>query len=292
MLYSVQEHDKWEIIPFLKGQGGSGKSTLINDCVGKIYPPTHIGSLSNNVQTTFALAKLFLGNKFIYVAPEIKADWRLEQAEFQSMATGELMSINLKNQTAADFQWKVPGILGGNEVPGWVDNSGSIARRVAIFDFAKAVPKHKTDTRLAQKIQDEMAAILMKCTRAYHEAVAKVGQDSVWQHLPKYFEERQTELRVACNSLEHFIQNAPDLKKGEGQFMPLEEFWREYREHCKATLLQPKSFVLDNYRDTFCRHGIVLMPKEMRAWHGTCLDCVWIQGADLVRQDPYADNTF
>ena len=292
LLQSLQAHDKWEIIPFLKGMGGSGKSTIINDVVGMMYGPTHIGILSNNVQACFALAKVYRDNKFIFVAPEIKADWRLEQADFQSMVTGEMMSINIKNETAAEVKWNVPGILGGNEVPMWVDNSGSIARRVAIFDFARAVPKDKTDTRLAHKLKDEMAAILMKCTRAYHEAVVKVGHDSVWHHLPQYFEDRQTELRNACNSLEHFIAGTPDLKKGEDQFMPLEEFWKQYREHCKAALLQPKALVIDNYRDTFCRHGFTVTSKALRTWHGTNLECVWIQGADLVGQEPTVDVVF
>lgn len=293
LLHNVKDHDNWQIIPFLKGIGGSGKSTLINDCVGMFYGPTYIGILSNNVQPAFALAKVYVDNKLIFCAPEIKSDWRLEQAEFQSMVTGELMTINIKNQTAADVQWKVPGILGGNEVPGWVDNSGSIARRVAIFDFAKAVPKDKTDTRLKEKLKGEMGAILMKCTRAYQEAVAKVGQDNVWNHLPQYFEERQTELRIACNSLEHFIAGTPDLKKGAGQFMPLDEFWREYREHCKTALLQTKSLVIDNYRDTFCRHGFQVTGKQLRTWHGTCMECVWIEGADMVRPEPYdAEDDF
>lgn len=290
--HDVKAHDNWQIIPFLKGVGGSGKSTIINDCAGKIYGPTHVGILSNNVQAAFALARVYLDGKFLFCAPEIKADWRLEQAEFQSMVTGELMTVNIKNQTAAEVQWKVPGILGGNEVPGWVDNSGSIARRVAIFDFAKAVPKDQTDTRLSDKLKAEMGAILMKCTRAYQEVVAKVGQDNVWNHLPKYFEDRQTELRIACNSLEHFIGCTSDLKKGADQFMRLEDFWREYREHCKGALLPTKSLVLDNYRETFCRHGFRVTGKRTRTWHGACLDCVWIEGVDLVRQEPYAGGDF
>jgi hypothetical protein len=285
MVYEVGQHDNWQVIPFLKGKGGCGKSTIINEVVGRFYHATHTGILSNNVQAQFALASIYTCKKLLFCAPEIKADWKLEQAEFQSMVSGELLGVNIKHQEAAEVKWRVPGILGGNEVPGWIDNSGSIARRVMIFDFVKAVPKDKCDTRLSQKLAGEMAAILMKCTRAYHEAVARVGDDNIWNHLPKYFEDKQTELRISCNSLEHFLVNDPRLQRGEGMYTSRDAFLEAYKQHCRSAQLQVKPFISDNYRDTFDRYGLSVSRPEQRMYPkgaGTVYKTAWVLGIDVV----------
>ena len=43
--------------------------------------------LSNNIERGFGLSGLV--DKFMFIGPEIKADLKLEQAEFQSIITGE-----------------------------------------------------------------------------------------------------------------------------------------------------------------------------------------------------------
>ena len=83
-----------------------------------------IKTLSNNVEKKFGLSSIH--DALMFIAPEIKGDLQLEQAEFQSIVSGEEVSIAVKCETAKNFVWKVPGILGGNEVPQWKDKSGSI----------------------------------------------------------------------------------------------------------------------------------------------------------------------
>jgi phage/plasmid-associated DNA primase len=77
--------------------------------------------------------------------------------------------VAAKFKTAQTVEWKVPGALAGNEVPSWVDNSGSINRRIVLFEFPKRV--HDGDMELGRKIDREMPAILRKCNKAYLEAV-------------------------------------------------------------------------------------------------------------------------
>ena len=79
----------------------------------------------------------------MFVAPEIKADLALEQAEFQSIVSGESVSVAVKNKTAASMVWTVPGVLAGNEVPNWKDNSGSVLRRILAWNFTKQAMNNK-----------------------------------------------------------------------------------------------------------------------------------------------------
>lgn len=55
-------------------------------------------------------------DKYLFVAPEIKSDLQVEQAEFQSMVSGEDIQVNTKYAKARSCVWTVPGVLAGNEV--------------------------------------------------------------------------------------------------------------------------------------------------------------------------------
>ena len=48
----------------------------------------------------------------MFIAPEIKGDFCLEQAEFQSMVSGEDVSVAIKGKTAKSIEWTCPGVLG------------------------------------------------------------------------------------------------------------------------------------------------------------------------------------
>lgn len=221
MLYDLNEHDDWQVIPFLKGVGGTGKSTLINEVCGQFYPKHDIGILSNNIERKFGLSALV--GKLMFLAPEVKEDLQLEQAEFQSIVVGEDVQIATKHETGRSIGWTIPGMLAGNEMPGWVDNSGSIARRVVIFFFGNAVPATQGDTELKRKLKAELPMSLQKCNRAYIEAVSEVGSNNIWLHLPKYFKQQQDNLRAETNSLEHFMVNGV-CTYGEDEYIPREEF--------------------------------------------------------------------
>jgi len=51
----------------------------------------------------------------MFIAPEVKGDLQLEQAEFQSVVSGEDVSFAVKHEKAKSFEWKTLGVLGGND---------------------------------------------------------------------------------------------------------------------------------------------------------------------------------
>ena len=108
-----------QVIPYLKGQASSGKSTILLRVCRTLYDKADVGVLSNNIEKKFGIGAF--SEKFLFVAPEIKADLQMEQAEFQSMVSGEDMSICVKYQTAHTAEWKVPGIMAGERwTPSWI----------------------------------------------------------------------------------------------------------------------------------------------------------------------------
>ena len=142
---------------------------------------------------------------FMFISPEIKGDLSLEQAEFQSLVSGEDVSVARKNETALSLQWKTPGILGGNEVPNWKDNSGSILRRLATLNFSRQIAPDVADPNLEHKLEKEMPAIMCKCLRAYLEYAQKYSGKDIWNILPKYFKNIQNQVATVTNPLQHFL---------------------------------------------------------------------------------------
>jgi hypothetical protein len=68
MCFDVGDIDRWQIIPFLKGIAGSGKSTLITKVFKKFYESDDVRTLSNNVERKFGLSSIYDG--FMFIAPE------------------------------------------------------------------------------------------------------------------------------------------------------------------------------------------------------------------------------
>lgn len=221
--------------------------------------------------------------KYVFVAPEIKSDLQMEQAEFQSMVSGEDMSVCVKYQMAHTKEWRVPGIMAGNEVPGWVDNSGSITRRIVLFEFVKRVDNGDMD--LGKKLESEMAALLKKCNKAYLWAVKNYARDNVWKHLPTYFHSTREELSENTNVLEHFLKSS-QVKFGAENYMPWNDFLSAFQNHVRAhNFRHTGNFTKDFYASAFMRYSLRKSQKESRAYRGSIYTRVWLEGADLADGD-------
>jgi hypothetical protein len=248
LCFDVNEMDGWQVIPFLKGIARSGKSTLITKVARKFYECEDVATLSNNIEKKFGLQSIY--NGFLFISPEIKGDLQLEQAEFQSLVSGEDLSIARKNEKALSMQWKTPGILGGNEVPNWKDNSGSILRRLATVNFSRQIADDVADPHLEYKLEAEIPAILCKCLRAYLDYSAKYADKDIWNVLPKYFKLIQSQVASVTNSLQHFLCSEK-FQFGPALFVPQKLFIAQFNQHCKENNLGMFKFNQDFYAGPF-----------------------------------------
>jgi hypothetical protein len=283
LMYEVNEMDRWQVIPYLKGQACSGKSTILLRVCRNLYDKADVGVLSNNIEKKFGLGAF--SDKYLFVAPEIKSDLQMEQAEFQSMVSGEDMSICVKYQMAQTTEWRVPGIMAGNEVPGWVDNSGSITRRIVLFDFAKKV--ENSDMELGKKLESEMAMLIKKCNRAYHWAVRNYARDNIWKHLPSYFHATRDELAETTNALVSFL-NSNSIKYGPDLYMPWNDFLSSFQNHVRMTNMKlAANFTKDYYAAAFLRFKLRKSPRSSRTYRGGFYTKIWLEGGELIEG---ADN--
>jgi hypothetical protein len=246
MCFDVGDIDGWQIIPFLKGIAKSGKSTIITKVFKKFYESEDVRTLSNNVERKFGLSSIYDG--FMFIAPEVKGDLCLEQAEFQSLVSGEDISIACKYEKAKSVEWKTPGILGGNEVPNWKDNSGSVLRRILPWNFGKQV--QEADPHLDEKLDKELPAILLKCVRAYLDFAQKYSDQDVWNVVPEYFKTIQKQVAMVTNSLQNFLASEK-LRYGPDLCCPQKIFITLFNQHCSENNLGKFKFNPDFYAGPF-----------------------------------------
>ena len=205
LFYKVNEKDSWQVIPFLKGVAGTGKSTVIK-VIQMMYNARDIGVISNNIEKKFGLSSIF--DKTIFIIPELKGDFQMDQAEFQSMVTGEELSLGKKHEAPTVGQWVVPGIIAGNESARWEDKAGSICRRIVVMDFPNKIPQEKSNPNLLNNIKNsEIPTIIRKATLAYNWAVETYGNDDIWTALPSRILEEKRKLQYSTNPLYAFMNS-------------------------------------------------------------------------------------
>lgn len=277
LCFDLNDLDSWQVIPFLKGIARSGKSTIITKVCKKFYEGQDVRTLSNNIEKKFGLESIYDG--FMFIAPEIKGDMALEQAEFQSLVSGEDMSIARKNKTAQSLTWKVPGILAGNEVPNWRDNSGSVLRRLVTWNFGRQVAE--ADPHLDDKLDLEMAAILCKCVRAYLDYAQRYSEQDIWNVLPKYFVEIQNQVAMVTNTLQHFLASE-NVVYGPTLCCPQKMFVTAFNQHCQANNLGRPRFNPDFYAGPFSSRQVEVRPGTM--WRDQTLATQpFVYGLDLAQ---------
>lgn len=240
-LYNVGELDDWQVSMFILGQAGTGKSTLLTKVIKEFYDNSDVAVMSNNIERKFGLMSLY--ENFIIIAPELKADCTLDQAEFQQMVSGEDVSIARKNESALSIKWKPPILMAGNQMPKWNDNSGSVSRRVAILRFLHTIVEG--DTKLGEKLSREIGNIIVKSNRAYLEAIEIFGTDDIWRRIHPYFKDNRKKIAIQTNSLMHFISNR--CKIDAQSWCRCEDLLPLLNEHCKQYNFPKESWTPEFY---------------------------------------------
>jgi hypothetical protein len=166
----------------------------------------------------------------------------------------------VKNKTAASMVWTVPGVLAGNEVPNWKDNSGSVLRRILAWNFTKQV--READPHLDKKLEAELPIILLKCVRAYLDYSNKYRDRDIWNAVPPYFKIIQKQVAMVANTLHNFLEST-NIKYGKDCFVPQKIFVQVFNQHCQANNLGKQKFNPDFYVGPFSSRDIEVRNAEV-----------------------------
>jgi hypothetical protein len=234
VMYPLNLLDHWEAILFLKGVARCGKSTLGRG-VKALYEGWDVGVIANNMEAQFGLMSLC--DTFINICFEVKSTFKMDESTMQCIASGEGISVAVKNEAAKMIEWNVPMMLIGNELPGWVDVSGSISRRLFLIEFRYKI--NAVDTNLVAKIEKNMCSTIWKFHGAYQSLRAFASGANLLDCTPKYFTDQQKSAALDTNPLLLFLDQCttvtcpspmdPDLR------MPLTLLIKMFRDHLEET---------------------------------------------------------
>jgi len=284
VLYKTNEIDSWQVCPFFVGLAGTGKSLLVLKVIKQFFETVDVGILSNNIERKFGISAFF--DKMLVCAPEIRNDLAIEQAEFQSIVSGEEISVAIKHQKAFMQEWDVPIVLAGNEVPGWADSGGSIQRRLIVFEFKEAVKSG--DMKLSEKLYTEMPNIIRKANKAYRYFADKYAEDNIWTVLPEYFISTRETIARSTNFIESFLASE-FLVLGGDNIVPFSDFKSALKDYAATNSLHMKQLTNEAFGGPFSKYKVTILPQQTLTYNGREMNTIFLRGVTLkstTAEDP------
>eukprot|EP00798_Chlamydomonas_sp_ICE-L_P000957 gene957-biopygen2286 len=205
LFFEVGKHDDWQVMPYMIGVGGTGKSVLLNT-ITSCFAEDAVGNLSSKREEVFGSANIF--DKEVVVGCDMPAEMSscIPQVSFQSMTSGDRLEIPRKKEKAVFIKWTTPIIIASNYTPDYKDTGDNIGRRIVSFRFDVAVPKAERDYGLKAKIMEtgEIANFIHRALVEY-DALRKRIRGDFWTAVPPIMIDWQSRLAVATNKLHEFL---------------------------------------------------------------------------------------
>jgi uncharacterized membrane protein YgcG len=207
LFFKVKECDNWDKLMVIKGAGGSGKSTITHALL-KLMGPSNIGVIPSLCEPQYALANL--DGKALWMCVELRADFRLDSGQLQSMVAGDITAVHQKFCDQREVKWTVPGLLVGNQVPAlWAqDAANAMSRRVVLFPFENFP---RPDPTVAKAALENSGKLLAVAVREYHALVERSAGRDLDAVLPERMRESAAAFKTFSNPALQFIQECPDL---------------------------------------------------------------------------------
>lgn len=264
LLYDVGELDDYQIAPFVKGLGNTGKSKFL-ETVSQIYDIADVGTISNNIEPKFGLAPI--AENLISIADDVRRSLanNLDQSDLQMIISGMRASCARKHMAPLLVpKWKCGIIWSGNEFPDFHDNAGSISRRFVILCFSKMV--EKVDQQLGQKLLAELPLLIVKGNWAYRNVLRQYGSaQGIWEILPKEFKEARTELQSTSNALTNLLAS-DQLIYGLDKYMRLDDLRDMLQHHAKSNGYPVPAWNPDYYTDPIVRQKLKIEKQKRLPW--------------------------
>jgi len=215
-------NENWEVAVLLLGYAGTGKSSWLT-AIRKVYPLNSIGILSNNIEKQWALSSLI--NKYVVIGFDINSNFKWDQAEFHSCAVGEEVSVARKFGDPIIEKFDSAIFMAANKmITTWMDDAGSLKRRLIVIPFNVYIPKSESDPHLNQKIYDQLGNFIQKANRYYIMYSDLYGNQDIWKVLPPFFEIASNENIKNTHPLQQFLDEREIVIRRKKSYIGFEEF--------------------------------------------------------------------
>lgn len=243
LFYPLKRHDNWQVFPFLLGDGNTGKSTILH-IIRKMFSFGSVGVISGTQEKTFGFQSLH--NKRCILVYDLSENFhqQVDQSQYQSMISGDEVSVAVKNGNPVTLMWTTPIMMSGNSLPNYKDKGGNIARRVFTFEFRNPIDADIMDTNLQREIEEqELVSLFLRCVRAYRSTCAQTKGKDFWKFVAgPEFEEMKRDTSIATNKLSLFLDEGNErtrILNQKGAFVQLQHFQEAFNAHLESLKLKP-----------------------------------------------------
>lgn len=275
LFFDVGDRDEWQVMLFLFGQAGTGKSVIIN-LFSAFYGVEGTGMIDEGMNEQFGLAPLL--DKQLCLATDIGQNLKLKVAIYNNMVSGEPIMVDIKHNSPRGMpKWKSQLVLAGNVLPPWPDNSGALKRRAVFLHFWRIVKPEDQDQTVSSKIRAEIGHIIVKCALAYQHVRDLVGTDGFHKKVPREIVETSDKILASKQSLHTFVSSTavlcnPRLK------CPFEEFCTAYNAFCRTKRIIAMSTIEPSFTETLRGMSLVYVLEESEEW---------VDGGMMKVRDPF-----
>jgi hypothetical protein len=280
-LFFEVRHSNWQVMPFLKGCGRTGKSTLV-DFISSFFMKGKVKVLSNTFEGKFGLQNVYDGD--IFICPELPSNIKkiLDSSLFKSMVSGDSINVAKKNRDPEPVDWKVPMLWCGNHLPDFDDDGNAATRRLAVFYMNKR--PDESIANLPQLLREEGYITLVKLITCYHHYRLNVIKNVIFEDWGKKlgincFDKKLFDIKSANNKVYDFIMSDEVEHEHNGDCVvirrdpnirtKLTEFQKEYYKYLgfKYEASKKSNPWTDNDETTITDCGFTIEKKTY------CIDC-------------------
>lgn len=156
--YTVFRKTEWNTFFEVVGEGGTGKSVLL-DILAALCGQDNVATASiNSIENeTFGLEHLI--NKSVLIIPE--ADKYTGDGNTLKAITGnDVIEIPRKYKTTISTKLEMPVVIAGNQPMAITDKSSGLFRRRIVIRMDNVIPENEKDYMLSEKLKKEASAIM------------------------------------------------------------------------------------------------------------------------------------
>lgn len=281
LIYEINDRENFQILPFVQGVAGSGKSLLAKICQA-IYEDKDVGKQSPNLEEQWGIGQF--AKSLFFICTEVRRNMNMNIGEFLQITAGDPVSLARKHKDPESLTWKIHGIWMGNEIVNWIDTAGNLARRFFIFRFLH-VPE-TVNPQLLDLIMEEFGTILVKANCCYLEYSARFGNQGIWEWVPSYFHDTQRYMLSHSHPLESFLQYSDDIEVtgNEDDYMKRDLFFVKCQIYIRrnCTTFQSVEINDDSLETVFKRRGITMFTGLKEDQDGTERNSKWLLGIKLA----------
>ncbi|WIA15568.1 hypothetical protein OEZ85_002196 [Tetradesmus obliquus] len=210
MLYRVGQLDNWQVMLYMYGLAGAGKSTVYK-IWQHAFRKDAVEFLNGNTEDKFGLEKLRSTKAEVIMCMDVPSDKPtssvLSQDLWQLAVEGGTVNVPGKGQLARSHTLRLSSAIAGNKFLDYKDSNGNVTRRVVAVRYQRYLPADQQDGDLEKTIVvEELPALIKRCNELYLQRARENGTKGIWHLLPEYYSAIRHNAAETVNPLREFLR--------------------------------------------------------------------------------------